>query len=108
LTQNVDLSFRRFLSSIFYIGKGKRSRPLQHLIHANKCRSFAKTRPTQVFIIYLIFNLIIFKRTEKLKRILQLWDNGEGVISMHLFYNIHSAEAFIREGAMIEAIGLKN
>uniref|UniRef100_A0A915N859 LEM domain-containing protein n=1 Tax=Meloidogyne javanica TaxID=6303 RepID=A0A915N859_MELJA len=83
-----------FISSIFYVGKGKRSRPLQHLIHASKCRNFAKTRPSQ--------------RTEKLKRILQLWDRGEGVISMHLFHNIHSAEAFIREGAMIEAIGTSN
>jgi len=56
------------------------------------------------FFVKFIFCLI-FKRTEKLKRILQLWDRGEGVISMHLFHNIHSAEAFIREGAMIEAIG---
>ncbi|CAK5066690.1 unnamed protein product [Meloidogyne enterolobii] len=92
--ESENLSFRQFISSIFYVGKGKRSRPLQHLIHASKCRNFAKTRPTQ--------------RTEKLKRILQLWDRGEGVISMHLFHNIHSAEAFIREGAMIEAIGTNN
>ena len=39
---------------------------------------------------------------------MQLWDRGEGVISMHLFHNIHSAEAFIREGAMIESIGFFN
>ncbi|KAL7072418.1 hypothetical protein ACQ4LE_008963 [Meloidogyne hapla] len=94
LTQPENLSFRRFLSSIFYVGKGKRSRPLQHLVDASKCRNFARTRPTQ--------------RTEKLKRILRLWDRGEGVISMNLFHNIHSAEAFIREGAMIEAIGMSN
>ena len=29
-----------------------------------------------------------------------------GVVSLHLFNNIHSAEALIREGAMIEAMSM--
>lgn len=88
------VTFRRFLASVFYVGKGKRSRPLQHLIHASKCRAFAKTNP--------------IKRSDKLKHILDLWDQGRGVISLHVFNNVHSAEALVREGAMIDAIGLDN
>jgi len=86
-----DVTFRQFISSVFYIGKGKRSRPLQHLINA---RSSRKNKFTQ--------------RSEKLKRILDLWDRGIGVISLNVFTNIHSGEAFIREGSMIDAIGLSN
>ncbi|KAL3108696.1 hypothetical protein niasHT_017611 [Heterodera trifolii] len=48
------------------------------------------------------------EQSEKLKRILALWDRGEGVISQQLFCNIHSAEAHVREGAMIDAIGVDN
>uniref|UniRef100_A0A183BKB7 LEM domain-containing protein n=1 Tax=Globodera pallida TaxID=36090 RepID=A0A183BKB7_GLOPA len=85
---------RRFLSAVFYVGKGKRSRPLQHLVQASKCRDFATAKPSE--------------QSEKLKRILTLWDRGEGVISQQLFCNIHSAEAHVREGAMIDAIGVDN
>uniref|UniRef100_A0A914I877 LEM domain-containing protein n=1 Tax=Globodera rostochiensis TaxID=31243 RepID=A0A914I877_GLORO len=70
---------RRFLSAIFY---------------ASKCRDFATAKPSE--------------QSEKLKRILTLWDRGEGVISQQLFCNIHSAEAHVREGAMIDAIGVDN
>lgn len=48
----------------------------------------------------------LFQTSEKLKRIISLWDGGRGVISLHICFNIHSDEAFIREGGMIEAIGL--
>jgi ankyrin repeat and LEM domain-containing protein 1 len=50
----------------------------------------------------------IFKRSDKLKHILDLWDQGRGVISLHVFNNVHSAEALVREGAMIDAIGSVN
>ncbi|KAI1717805.1 ankyrin repeat and LEM domain-containing protein 1 [Ditylenchus destructor] len=87
-------NLRSFIAAIFYVGKGKRSRPLQHLKDANKCRSLVGKKN--------------FEPTAKLKRILKLWDRGDGVISLHLWHNIHSAESFIREGAMIEAIGIEN
>lgn len=38
-TDNSQPTMRQFISAIFYVGKGKRSRPLQHLIHAYRCRS---------------------------------------------------------------------
>ncbi|KAL3082419.1 hypothetical protein niasHT_038485 [Heterodera trifolii] len=90
-----EVPFRHFLSAIFYVGKGKRSRPLQHLVQASKCRDFATAKASS-------------EQSEKLKRILALWDRGEGVISQQLFCNIHSAEAHVREGAMIDAIGVDN
>ena len=39
---------------------------------------------------------------------MEIWDSGYGIISLHIFANIYEAEAFIREAAMIEAIGLEN
>jgi len=87
-------TIREFIMAIFYVGKGKHARPLQHLIDANRCRPLMSNKA--------------FQPTAKLKRILQLWDRGDGVISLHISLNIHSAEALVREGAMIEAIGIDN
>lgn len=42
---------------------------------------------------------------DKLQKILDLWDHGYGVISLHISQNIHSTEALVREGSMIDAIG---
>jgi len=39
---------------------------------------------------------------------LTLWDAGLGVVSLHISHNIHSEEAFVREAAMIEAMGEDN
>ncbi|KAL3079760.1 hypothetical protein niasHS_014042 [Heterodera schachtii] len=64
-------------------------------IFSSKCRDFATAKASS-------------EQSEKLKRILALWDRGEGVISQQLFCNIHSAEAHVREGAMIDAIGVDN
>uniref|UniRef100_A0A914CCW2 GIY-YIG domain-containing protein n=3 Tax=Acrobeloides nanus TaxID=290746 RepID=A0A914CCW2_9BILA len=83
--------FREFISAIFYVGKGKRSRPLQHLCDATK---FRQKHVEQL--------------PEKLRRILHLWDHGFGVISLHIFFNIHATEAFIREAAMILAMSRDN
>uniref|UniRef100_A0A915EQX5 GIY-YIG domain-containing protein n=1 Tax=Ditylenchus dipsaci TaxID=166011 RepID=A0A915EQX5_9BILA len=94
LSSASSCDLRQFVSAIFYVGKGKHSRPLQHLNDANRCRSLLEDDS--------------YQPTEKLKRILELWDNGHGVISLHLSHNIHSAEAFVREGSMIEAIGIHN
>jgi len=89
-------TLKEFISTIFYVGKGNRSRPLQHLLDAYRCRALT-TKPS-------------FKKTDskKLDRIHKLWDMGEGVISLHISHNIHSEEAFVREAGMISAIGLEN
>uniref|UniRef100_A0A915EQW9 Ankyrin repeat and LEM domain-containing protein 1 n=1 Tax=Ditylenchus dipsaci TaxID=166011 RepID=A0A915EQW9_9BILA len=79
LSNATSCDLRQFVSAIFYVGKGKHSRPLQHLIDANKCRSLLSNKS--------------YQPTEKLNRILQLWN---------------SAEALVREGSMIEAIGIEN
>ncbi|EFX76998.1 hypothetical protein DAPPUDRAFT_54711, partial [Daphnia pulex] len=84
-TQDQQKLFKRFVSSIFYIGKGKQTRPHEHLYEAIKLRS----RPHN-----------------KVKRILDIWNDGYGVISIHVFQNSLPVEAFCREAAMIEAIGL--
>lgn len=42
-----------------------------------------------------------------MKRILDIWEDGYGVISIHVFQNSLPVEAFCREAAMIEAIGIK-
>ncbi|KAI9562338.1 hypothetical protein GHT06_013303 [Daphnia sinensis] len=90
-SQNQQKLFKRFVSSIFYIGKGKQTRPHEHLYEAIKLRS----RP-QSFL----------KVSKKVKRILDIWNDGYGVISIHVFQNSLPVEAFCREAAMIEAIGL--
>lgn len=87
----LNCSFCVFIKAIFYVGKGRRGRPLQHLIDAVKCRKLVKD--------------VNYKCTNKLRRILDLWDQGHGVISLHINQNIHSAEAFVREGSMIDSIG---
>lgn len=40
--QREACTLREFVSSIFYVGKGKGSRPLQHLYDAYQCKGLAK------------------------------------------------------------------
>ncbi|KAL8177588.1 UNVERIFIED_CONTAM: hypothetical protein K2H54_013817 [Gekko kuhli] len=86
--------FRTFISAIFYVGKGKRSRPYSHLYEAlthykeSRRKRGAKTCP-------------------KVQHILEIWASGEGVISMHCFQNVIPVEAYTREASMVDAIGLK-
>ncbi|XP_003371507.1 putative ankyrin repeat domain-containing protein 41 [Trichinella spiralis] len=76
-----------FCKSIFYIGKGKKCRPLQHLKDAAK-RKDEKTT------------------CKKLRKILQLWTSDQGVVSFHVWNNITPIEAYTREAAMIDAIDI--
>uniref|UniRef100_F1KUM2 Ankyrin repeat and LEM domain-containing protein 1 n=1 Tax=Ascaris suum TaxID=6253 RepID=F1KUM2_ASCSU len=88
-------TFVQFLKAIFYVGKGVRSRPLQHLVDAvkaKKCDGCAS--PVQM--------------TDKLRRIWDVWAKGYGVVSLHVFQNLIPVEAFTREAAMIDALGLEN
>lgn len=80
--------FTIFLESIFYIGKGQKKRDLMHLYDALADRDSI----TQ----------------NKIDRIRSIWEDGFGVVSLHLFHNITSKEALTREALMIDAIGLQN
>lgn len=42
---------------------------------------------------------------EKLRHILGIWNQGRGIVIMRLFNCIGEEEAFMRESAMIAAIG---
>uniref|UniRef100_A0A672J4P5 Ankyrin repeat and LEM domain containing 1 n=1 Tax=Salarias fasciatus TaxID=181472 RepID=A0A672J4P5_SALFA len=82
--------FQTFISAIFYVGKGKRSRPYSHLYEALEYYKGDKSR-----------------LCPKVQHILQVWSTGQGVISLHCFQNVIPVEAYTREACMVEAIGLK-
>ncbi|ROT64301.1 putative ankyrin repeat and LEM domain-containing protein 1 [Penaeus vannamei] len=48
------------------------------------------------------------KKNKKIERIHDIWSEGVGVISLHVFQNTIPVEAWTREAAMITAIGLGN
>ncbi|XP_053159935.1 ankyrin repeat and LEM domain-containing protein 1 isoform X2 [Hemicordylus capensis] len=86
--------FRTFISAIFYVGKGKRSRPYCHLYEALTHYKEGRTkRGGQV--------------CSKVQHILEIWASGQGVVSMHCFQNVIPVEAYTREACMVDAIGLK-
>ncbi|XP_043263232.1 uncharacterized protein LOC122403659 [Colletes gigas] len=80
-----------FLSGIFYVGKGTRNRPYYHLKDAfdawvsNQC-----------------------SKSTKVKRILDIWNAGCGVVCLHIYQNTIPVEAYTREAAMIDALGVEN
>ncbi|XP_011164810.1 uncharacterized protein LOC105199405 [Solenopsis invicta] len=80
-----------FLNAIFYVGKGKRSRPFAHLYDAFKTWVDGTNRKTST--------------NRKINCILNVWNNDHGVICLHVFQNIIPVEAYTREAAMIDAIG---
>jgi len=82
--------WRTFVDSVFYIGKGTRSRPFQHLYDAASRKKITK------------------KHIEKVETILDIWKEGFGVVSLQLFNNSIAVEGFTREAAMIDALGLHN
>uniref|UniRef100_A0A0R3RZ36 ANK_REP_REGION domain-containing protein n=1 Tax=Elaeophora elaphi TaxID=1147741 RepID=A0A0R3RZ36_9BILA len=86
-------TMQQFVDSIFYIGKGKRSRPFRHLVDAVRAKGFGDG---------------VLSKSEKLRKIVDLWDAGHGVVSLHVFQNTIPSEAYTREAAMIDAIGLRN
>ncbi|XP_047442108.1 ankyrin repeat and LEM domain-containing protein 1 [Mugil cephalus] len=84
--------FETFVRAIFYVGKGKRSRPYSHLYEALEYYKGDKTSK---------------KLCLKVQHILQVWKAEQGVISLHCFQNVIPVEAYTREACMVEAIGLK-
>lgn len=89
--------WRKFLSSIFYVGKGKRSRPYQHLYEAIKIYSNGSSQ-----------HATKTSESKKVAKIIDIWKDNYGVICLHTFHNILPAEAFTREACLIEALGIEN
>ncbi|KAI4467890.1 ankyrin repeat and lem domain-containing protein 1 [Holotrichia oblita] len=73
-------------------GKGKRSRPFQHLYEAVTNYNNAK----------------FVTENTKINTILDIWKDNHGVICLHIFQNVIPAEAYTREAAMINALNLQN
>lgn len=87
----------KFLKSIFYIGKGKRSRPYQHLYDAIKIYSNGQTsHDTKT------------SESKKISRIIDIWKDNHGVVCLLIFNNIMPAEAFTREASLIDTLGIHN
>lgn len=93
--------FRTFVSAVFYIGKGSRARPYAHLYDTLK--HWKKLN-----------NLKVdgdeannSKITKKMKKIIEIWDDNKGVVSLHCFQSVIPSEAYTREAAMIDALGLQ-
>ncbi|XP_072295159.1 uncharacterized protein [Eucyclogobius newberryi] len=84
--------FKTFVNAVFYVGKGKRSRPYNHLYEALEYYKGEKSAK---------------KLCRKVDHILQVWNAGQGVISLHCFQNVIPVEAYTREACMVEAMGLK-
>lgn len=95
-------AWRRFIRSIFYVGKGKSSRPYAHLYDAIKKyqRSSVQRQPTT--------NIDNEYECLKLDRIINIWRSGKGVVCLPIFHNIMPVEAYTREAAIIDCIGLQN
>lgn len=127
--------WKRFLQSIFYVGKGKSSRPYCHLYDAMKLYQQKSTGqnglkpPTAPSHLEVEEEQIIFQceeriervcraskilnrkqmnDSEKLNRIIDIWRSQRGVICLHVFHNIMPAEAYTREAAIIDALGIQN
>ncbi|XP_069597292.1 ankyrin repeat and LEM domain-containing protein 1 isoform X1 [Ranitomeya imitator] len=82
--------FLTFVSAVFYVGKGKRSRPYCHLYEALNLFKGSCKQPCS-----------------KVKHIMDIWKSGQGVLSLHCFQNTIPVEAYTREACMVDAIGLK-
>ena len=85
--------WKMFLSAIFYVGKGKRTRPYSHLYSALTCYN-NQTSP-----------LIDDKKS---RYILDIWRNNHGVVCLHVFQHVIPVEAYTREAAIIGALKLDN
>jgi ankyrin repeat protein len=87
--------FEQFVRAIFYIGKGQGNRPFMHLYEAALLNNPSSIKKSP-------------NPSNKLTRILDIWNSGSGVVSLHCFHSISSQEALTRECFMINTIGLHN
>ena len=84
-----------FLRSIFYVGKGTRSRPFAHMYdavrqHANKSSKRSKDS------------------CQKTQTILDIWRCNLGVICVQVFHHSLAVESLTREAAIIQALNVEN
>uniref|UniRef100_A0A8C3YHR6 Ankyrin repeat and LEM domain containing 1 n=1 Tax=Catagonus wagneri TaxID=51154 RepID=A0A8C3YHR6_9CETA len=82
--------FRIFVHAIFYVGKGTRARPDVHLWKALSHRR----RPGK-------------QACPKLRRILDIWASGRGIVSLHCFQHVVAVEAYTREACLVDALGIR-
>lgn len=115
--------WQRFLDSIFYIGKGKCSRPYAHLYDAmrqhtrlHQKREKDKTNRERGGG-FRTLQPDVFRSpppgdgkmgSRKLERILDIWQHGSGVVCLHVFHNILPIDAYTREASIIDALGLNH
>ena len=79
-----------FVESLFYVGKGKAARPMTHLYDAFGAWTKKKQEDTL---------------SRKIRRILDIWREGQGVVCLQVFSHSMLEEAYSREAAMIDAAG---
>lgn len=92
-TMDEQEAWKRFVESIFYVGKGSSSRPFDHLYDAVKKFGRPNDRSKRL--------------SAKTRKILDIWHSDNGIIILPVFHGSISDEALTREAAMIEAIGLE-
>ena len=44
-------------------------------------------------------------QSRKIQRIIDIWEENYGVVSLHCFHSVIPSEAYTREAAMLDAIG---
>ncbi|XP_017064352.2 uncharacterized protein LOC108103405 [Drosophila eugracilis] len=113
--------WQRFLDSIFYVGKGKSSRPYAHLYdamrqHTRLHQKREKEKPhRERGGGFRTLQPDVFRSpppaegkmgSRKLERILDIWQHGSGVVCLHVFHNILPIDAYTREASIIDAFGL--
>lgn len=122
----------RFLDSIFYVGKGKSSRPYAHLYDAMREHTRAHLKqhqkdeqlaesggkragagPGRILLMPELFKSpppagTARAGSRKLQRILDIWQHGSGVVCLHVFHNIMPIDAYTREASIIDALGLSH
>lgn len=86
---SVDDRWKRFLEGVFYVGQGKAARPAHHLYDAFGVWSKRKNAD----------NI-----NRKIRRILDIWKEGKGIVCLHIFSHTMVEEACSREASMIDAL----
>ena len=52
-----------------------------------------------------LFKKKFFFKSKKIKKIVSVWNDKLGVVSLHCFQSVIPSEAYTREAAMIDALG---
>ena len=55
--------------------------------------------------LYIYMCHCMLQRGAKVQRIIDVWEAGQGVISLHVFQNVIPVEAYTREACIIDAFG---